>query len=96
MLRLRETRPISTEVCRRATTGGRPGEGSGSVLCWSAYQSGSIQISATQVSASAGEGLASAGAGAPVSAPAGSPGSTGRSSDDDGSTGRGSEPVVKS
>ena len=78
----REARPISTDVCRSGTTSGRPGEGSGSVLCWSAYQSGSIHTSATHASASGGAVFASGGA---AGAGAGA-----------GATGRGSEPVVKS
>ena len=83
MPRDREARPISTDVCRSGTTSGRPGEGSGSVLCWSAYQSGSIHTSATHASASGGAVFASGGW--PPVAGAGA-----------GATGRGSEPVVKS
>ena len=47
MLRLTESRPTSSEGRCRATISGRPGEGSGSVDPCVAYQSGSIQSSAT-------------------------------------------------
>ncbi|WP_278259168.1 hypothetical protein [Nocardioides convexus] len=91
MPRLREVRPTSTDVARSGTTLGTPADGRGSLDSWSAYQSGSIQTSATHDSASggatgsAGAGTGSAAAGAGVSRSSG-----------EGTTGRGIEPVVKS
>ncbi len=82
MLRLREARPISTDVFFNGTTLGSPGDGSGSVDSWSVYQSGSTQTSATHCSVNGGDGLAPA---------------SGTTADGSGGvSGRGIEPVVKS
>src|SRR4051812_39497722 len=100
MLRLTDVRPTSRVRSVSGTTAGAPTLGSGSGTPWEAYQSGSTQISATQLTAS-GPGATGAAA-APeeggVSDGAGIGGGTGCRSapgtPSGGVSGRGSCPVV--
>src|SRR4051812_27835930 len=98
MLRLVDVRPMSKVRSVSGTTAGGPTLGSGSPTPWEVYQSGSTQISATQVAAS-GDGAGDDGDGA-VSAGDGIGGGTGCASGagtpSGGVSGRGSWPVVKS
>ena len=89
--RLREVRPISRLWASNGTTSGSPGEGHGSSLCCSAYQSGSTQTSATHSNSTAG-----AVDGGTEAAAAGCAGGVPRSRAFAGAACRGIVPVVKS